>query len=263
MPNFAVSTKNQYKLNELYESLKANKDNPDKFADSIRTFFAGIRDISSLVEPVLAEFVSRVKIVKEANGQIDPRVTVFEHIKGNNELTALYHVFMHSSRSLAVPKQITNTNYCSLVPFFLYGFKRYRDIPYSAWSINDLNLIVEKHLYEAMMFDVDALIEAKLDCSDINDPRVKDDILAERQLALEIKSKPGTYRNPETTYSIYPARGSFLLQMPILARIMLCQIWCAHPTNRNKYMVLDPNDWDNVPEPLISTKPLLDELPWV
>jgi hypothetical protein len=33
---------------------------------------------------------------------------------------------------------------------------------------------------------------------------------------------------------------------------MLTQIWLAHPTIRNEYMVLDPVNWDNVPQPLVS-----------
>ena len=242
------------RLKNTKETLKSPQDEKSEFADVIKEFFAGVRDVSSLVEPVLADFVARTKIVKDMDGLIDPRVTVYENIKGNSELTALYYTFMHSSRGNIISAQTKQTTYCSLVPFFLYGFKRYKDIPYSAWSKNDLNLIVEKNLYDAMVYT---------GLNGSNGPRVRDDILAERQLALEIKSKPGTYRNPETTYSIYPARGSFLLQMPILARIMLCQIWCAHPINRNHYMVLDPNDWDSMPEPLITTKPLLDEIPWV
>jgi hypothetical protein len=33
---------------------------------------------------------------------------------------------------------------------------------------------------------------------------------------------------------------------------MVLQTWAAHPSNRNDYAILDPNNWDNVPEPLVS-----------
>jgi hypothetical protein len=39
---------------------------------------------------------------------------------------------------------------------------------------------------------------------------------------------------------------------------MLTQIWCAHPENRTKYMVLCPYAWDCIPPPLISNNIFLD-----
>jgi hypothetical protein len=41
--------------------------------------------------------------------------------------------------------------------------------------------------------------------------------------------------------------------VPELAQTMIAQIWCAHPSNRTKYMVLDPKNWDAIPAPLISS----------
>lgn len=35
---------------------------------------------------------------------------------------------------------------------------------------------------------------------------------------------------------------------------MLTQVWVAHPSLRNEYMVLDPVNWDQMPEPLIPTE---------
>jgi hypothetical protein len=42
--------------------------------------------------------------------------------------------------------------------------------------------------------------------------------------------------------------------LPELAQVMLAQIWCAHPENRTKYMILDFKNWDQMPEPLITTE---------
>jgi hypothetical protein len=39
---------------------------------------------------------------------------------------------------------------------------------------------------------------------------------------------------------------------PDLAQVMLTQIWCAHPENRTKYMILCTHAWDHIPAPLIS-----------
>jgi hypothetical protein len=47
-------------------------------------------------------------------------------------------------------------------------------------------------------------------------------------------------------------RGTALAWVPKLTGTMLCQIWVAHPSLRTEYMVLDPVDWDYMPEPLVS-----------
>ena len=42
--------------------------------------------------------------------------------------------------------------------------------------------------------------------------------------------------------------------MPKLTQTMLTQCWLAHPKHRNPYMILDPQNWDQMPEPLTSSE---------
>lgn len=49
-------------------------------------------------------------------------------------------------------------------------------------------------------------------------------------------------------------RGTALDKAPKLVGTMLTQIWVAHPSLRTEYMVLDPNDWDWMPPPLVTTE---------
>ena len=44
----------------------------------------------------------------------------------------------------------------------------------------------------------------------------------------------------------------------LIIAIML-QIWIAHPTRRTKYMILDPMNWDNTPEPIIDDSIFLED----
>jgi hypothetical protein len=44
---------------------------------------------------------------------------------------------------------------------------------------------------------------------------------------------------------------------------MVLQTWAAHPQNRNEYMILDPNNWDNIPQPLVSKDIFLHKPPLV
>ena len=105
----------------------------------------------------------------------------------------------------------------------------------------------------------------------------REELLDIREMGLVFKTgqKAGTTRNPATTYRLTGINSTKIGGLPELAQTMLSQIWCAHPTNRTKYMVLDPHNWDQIPTPLVSeqlfspiihNKPLLRDtasmLPW-
>jgi len=48
--------------------------------------------------------------------------------------------------------------------------------------------------------------------------------------------------------------GTELGTVPKLVTTMLTQIWVAHPSLRTEYMILDPNNWDKMPEPLVGSE---------
>lgn len=134
--------------------------------------------------------------------------------------------------------------YNNLVPLILSAFRTYQDIPYSAWSRNGLNYIVDQDLYEAMTCDMPLL-----DASTVRE-------LRDHGLRVQTGAKQGQLRSAVTTSMLYGLTKSNNPEMrdkPKLAVVMLAQIWCAHPSNRTHHMVLDPMDWDNMPEPAIST----------
>jgi hypothetical protein len=83
----------------------------------------------------------------------------------------------------------------------------------------------------------------------------REEILQARTQGLTYKtgSKAGTQRSPLSTFKLYDTTGTKLHKVPELAQTMIAQIWCAHPSNRTKYMVLDPENWDAIPAPLISS----------
>lgn len=138
---------------------------------------------------------------------------------------------MFSKRSILVSSQTSPTmrNYCSLVPLVLYAFKLHHNIPYSSW--HELKFIVEPNLLDAMS---------------IRMPNASTEVILRlREEAL--KGKPA-----ESTFMLSPPAGSKLYSIPTLARIMLCQTWCAHPSNRTENMILGFSDWENMPEPLVA-----------
>lgn len=153
--------------------------------------------------------------------------------------------------------------YCSLVPLILYAIKTFHNVRYGSWGKN-LEAVVNKKLADAMLFEFhddgawDFLSnEEKIQC---------------RNQGLTFKTGPkvGQMRNPETTYKLFNTTNTPLQGVPELAQVIETQIWCAHPANRTRHMILDRNNWDGMPEPLIeqkvflgSTKETKHDLPWM
>jgi hypothetical protein len=154
----------------------------------------------------------------------------------------LYQFLLLDSRSAWISGQYKGEGrtYCSLVPLIMYAFKVNKNIKYSDWDRNTLHFVVNDSLLQAMLCDVPEL--------------TRDEILQARTQGLTYKtgSKAGTVRNPLSTFKLYDTTGTKLHKLPELAQTMIAQIWCAHPQNRTKYMVLDPKAWDSIPTPLIS-----------
>lgn len=215
---------------------------------------------------LIEDFASKFDIAKNADwfwGQATARIAAstlplgsdglysakkwyLETIKNDSVLHALVILAKYSKRSVLVYNQTDprTKNFCALVPIFMAAHKKINNIPYSRWNKSELRGITESNLLAAMNFDMS-------ECNSLG----SDVILTLRDEALEIRSgqKMGTLRSATTNYAMYPPKDSPLHPLPTLVRIMLCQTWCAHPSNRTNLMILDPRDWDNMPAPLVET----------
>lgn len=203
----------------------------------------GIKQKPWFWQQILAK-IATWKLTKIGD-KYDPKSLLTDNCKNDHFNKGIYRLCMYTKRSDLIKTQSSPEGlpYCSLVPLILAAFKKYKDIPYSAWNTDTLQLIVEEKLYEAMHQILDSSISTE-------------DILAARSKGLEVKTGPqmGNLRSVKTTYMLYGVGHTCIGKLNNLAQAMYCQIWCAHPENRNKYMILDPNDWDNMPEPLVSTE---------
>ena len=158
----------------------------------------------------------------------------------------MYRVAMYGARGEFVENQnkVPGTMYCRLVPLILQAFRKFHNIPYSSWNRENIASIVPKDLAEAMTCDM---------------PEISvEEALAARAYGLKfIKDPTKAPRNPLTTSKLWGLSDPKIKQIPELARVMVCQIWVAHPSNRNNFMILDPTDWDAMPKPLIDTEVLV------
>jgi hypothetical protein len=202
--------------------------------------------------PQMLAKIGSLAIRPNAENKFSPRVLLREFISQDLSLVALYAIAMYEKRSLFLKSMTVPecSEYSSLVPLIMSAFKRYRNISYSEWVRDEIYLITPPKLAEAMLTE-------PLDIS-------TEDILKWREQALTNK-KTGESRQPATTYGLYPSGDSPLYGLNDLYRHMLCQTWCAHPSNRNKYMVLSAV-WDQMPEPLVPTevlnKKFTEVVPW-
>jgi hypothetical protein len=165
------------------------------------------------------------------------------------EMMGLYRFLMLDTRSSYLKKQYTGDarNYCALVPLVLSAFKRYHNIPYSAWARDEIRWVVNPDLCEAMLYEIPEDTE---DFSFSDTEKLLE--LREHGLTWKSGKNIGEAKNPLYTHSLSGMHKTEFKDVPDLAQVMLTQIWCAHPENRTKYMVLNCENWDCIPLCLIN-----------
>lgn len=184
----------------------------------------------------------RIEEVSTVEGKIDG-LKLAKHVFDFSDTwqRGLYLFLMLDSRSSYLPSQYKGegAQFCALVPLIPYAFKLHGKIPYSKWDRGTLHFVVNRSLCKAML-------------AEYTTPS-REELLEGRAHGLTYASgaKIGESRNPVSTYKLWSTKGTVFEGMPELAQTMLAQIWCAHPSNRTHYMVLDPKNWDVMPPPLI------------
>lgn len=199
--------------------------------------------LSWLPQQMMAYFGSWEAV--RVDGVYSPDATVHRNCAERRDLFALGALMLakapRSDYFKGAPKgsQQYKSPVNPLVPIVLAGLKRYQNIPYEAWDKSEIAAIVDD--------EIALLVSCKV-------PSLSDvDILAIRNNALTPKTgaRAGKSNNPATTASLYHLQESAIGHLPKLARHMVLQTWAAHPQNRDPYAILDPENWDRVPQPLV------------
>lgn len=183
-----------------------------------------------------------------------------------NNLDKVFYRLTRVRRSLLIKNQTQLPEYAQLTPLILLAFKRYHSYSYEQFrEFVGLEWLLEPLLFTSLMVsDLPQLSAERL--------------LAIREQGLIYKTGPkaGQQRNPANTWQLYSINDTELGTQTKLLQSMVCQIWLAHPKHRQNSMILDPHDWDNMPEPLIDnqlltnttttikkpSKAYSEELPW-
>jgi len=188
-------------------------------------------------------------LAKNSRGEIDVVKTLQQNCEHNSTNTALWKL-TRIPRTCLVPKQIAQAEYATLTPLVLAGFKRMQGVPYNAWQgLDKLEYIMEPRLLEAV----------NVVCPDLGSER----LLEIRTQGLTQRSgiKAGQMKPAESTWSLAGIADTELGHLPKLTQTILTQIWLAHPSHRSNLMILDPQNWDRMPEPLITSNIFIKPLP--
>lgn len=199
----------------------------------------------SVMPQIMAHIASkpfRLEEVTTPEGLIDSNKIIKHAFDFSNPWErGLYIFLMLDSRSAYLPSQYKGegVQFCALVPLILYAYKLHHKIPYSKWCKRSLSWTVNKSLHEAMLHE---------------GTYTREQLLHARELGLVYQTgvKRGESRNPQSNFKLWSTKEGCLHGVPHLAQVMLTQIWCAHPSSRTPYMVLDPKNWDIMPTPLIT-----------
>lgn len=210
----------------------------------------------------------------DSSGQIDILATLKANVGTDPKLQGIWKL-SRVKRSLLIPVMSKAPEYATLTPLILMGQKRMNGVSYESWrGLPNLEYVLEPRLLEAVALSSEDL---ELCCS-LGSNRLLE--LRDQGLMQRSGAKAGQMKKPESTWTLTSMQGTEIAHLPKLTQTMLTQIWLAHPSLRTPYMILDPNNWDNLPNPLLTpeifrppepevkpkkqkAEPIVDKLPWM
>jgi hypothetical protein len=196
--------------------------------------------MGSWLLPQLVAHFGAWTLVKDINGSIDVKQTLKCNCESSLEAQAMWRL-SRIPRTCLLTKQIAIAEYAVLTPLILAGFKRMQGVNYEQWrGVENLDYVVESRLLEAV----------NVTYPDLGSER----LLEIRKQGLTQRSgiKAGQMKPAESTWSLAGIADTELGHLPKLTQTILTQIWLAHPSHRSNLMILDPHNWDRLPEPLIA-----------
>lgn len=259
---------------ELYRAC----ENQSQLEDLAKQHY--LTSFNSWMLPQIAHYYGNWELKVNSNHKVDVQATAKHNIKTDWEI-GLWKVCTQLKRGSLVKSQINPefASYSALVPLILMGSKKYKGVLYNQWDIQPNCWLIDKNLVEAMLWQpTDEWQSTDMVPGEIQYGLSNDRLLELREIGLTIKSGPakGQVQNPTSSWCLRGMQGTELNKVPKLVGTMLTQIWVAHPSLRTEYMILDPNNWDWMPPPLVATnifeaekapepKPnkVLEDLPWL
>ncbi len=242
----------QYKFQTLKETIEvktANVSAVNWFVDKFN-----IAASWKWLGPQLLSYLGSYKLPAKRDGLYDCNDYLSLNINSDRDL-GIFRMITKVPRSSLMTKQTLPEHLpvCALVPIYMAAQKKMNDVPFSLWDKSSIGSIVDGELATALRLEPMEDMPSNAELLEIRAKGLKYISKSRKNLGAE-KSY-----NPETYHQLHNIKDTPIAQLPRFARVMLCQIWCAHPVNRSKYMILDPWNWDNIPDPLIASRPTVQK----
>ena len=192
----------------------------------------------------IVDQVSKSGYITTPEGKLDASATFRRALDHHDPVTlGVHRTLMINPRSAFSVSggvgKAENARFCLLVPLIMSGFKEYDNVNYESWDRDSVRVITSPPLFEAMR--------------GLHFPRRPLDLESRNSLVKRAVVRSGVEQDPiSSTSMLKPPLHAVYPNLDVLSGYMLLQTWAAHPQNRNKYMILNPHDWDDMPEPFDS-----------
>lgn len=212
-------------------------------------------ELSTLADGDFLEAIEKLKLYNHHSWLLPQLVQHFASWKilEDGKSTVLYNCQTSQQRSLyrltrvvrsaILKNQNKHSEYSQLVPLILLAHKRYNGKSYESWrNYTGLEWILEPELYLAATATI---------------PHYSREELL-KITTIGLTTLDGKPKNPVSTHKLTGINEDHpFYNLPRLLIVQLCQIWLAHPTVRHEAMILDHNNWDSIPQPLIDVEVLV------
>jgi len=236
----------QYPLKDMIEDWRDTKKVADKmhlqfFAHSLAYISKNVQLLSTINQPFQGQ-----------PGEMISSTNTYEKMRAENDFLALriLKLWYDVPRSKLIGVALTHKDarqYSSVVPLFMSAFKLYDGVGYEKWDKSDSML---KYFLGSALEGLTELPEGWTGPDDAVEER-------DRLQTYSTGAKSGETEAP-TSYKLNRATWyAPVLRSDIIARMVL-QTWLFNSSLRNDLMILDPWDWDSMPESLdITTEDIL------
>ena len=160
-----------------------------------------------------------------------------------------FYMLSRVKRSLLVATQTKFPDYATLTPLIMMGQKRMKGVDYESWkNSRGLQYILEPRLFDAVMLSPEDLTI----CGGLGSDRLLE--IQVQGLTTKSGKTAGTMKPAKSTWSLTGIQDTEIGHLPKITQTILTQCWLAHPELRTPYMILDLENWDNLPKPLVSNE---------
>jgi hypothetical protein len=201
-----------------------------------------IKDVWEKLLPVLASIEPR-----KLGNKYSPRDTMIHipdkistpyGLMDKDNFRNLIKVLYENPRSVLLPgKASEHIQWSQLIPLWLAAYKEYKNIGYNEWIRDDLIKFMVGPMYDEIQKIPDNF---KFDKSKLD---------AFRDAALIFGSNKTRAPLTSPNRKGFELAEGFRVKTNSTVAAMYLQIWLANRTLRHPNMILDPFDWEKVPEP--------------